>query len=79
MTHNAARTEQDRKQEKNELVGEASLTIASDDPLRKMLLLVSTALSSAGSEECFHQRHESDDTEVGAETVTWPFGAPHIT
>lgn len=34
-TLHPARTEQDRKQGKNEMVGEASFTVASDDPLRK--------------------------------------------
>lgn len=76
-----ARSEQDRKQEKkkNEMVGEASFTIASDDPLRKMLMLVSTTMSSAGLEEGFQQRHKNDDTKVEAETVPWPFGAPRVT
>lgn len=58
------------------MLGEASFTIASDDPLRKMLMLISTTMSSAGLEKCFHQRHKNDDTKAEAETVTWPLGLP---
>ena len=57
MSYNASRidgTESKKKREREkEMVGEASFTIISDDPLTKMLTLSSTTMSSAGLEGMF--------------------------
>lgn len=60
------------------MVGELFFTITSVNPHRKILMPISTAVSSASLEGCFYQGHKNDNTEIKAETVTWSFGAHHV-
>ena len=55
MSYNASRIDgtESKKKKEREMVGEASFTIISDDPLTKMLTLSSTTMSSAGLEGMF--------------------------